>query len=244
MIWLRSLLFLAAFFGWSTLVALYSLIPLALNRPQHIVGIGRMWSNSINAMLRHIAGIEVCIEGLEHVPQGAAMIAAKHQSLWDTAVVLGLFRWPAVVMKKELLSVPIYGALCRAQQMVVVDREGGAKALKAMLRDARTAAQAGRKLVIFPQGTRTPPGAAAPYQPGVAALYRELKLPVVPAAVNSGFFWPKKGLKKPPGTIVLRFLPAIPPGLGRDDFMRELESRIEAAQAQLEAETRARLGAA
>ncbi|HEX6958411.1 MAG TPA: lysophospholipid acyltransferase family protein [Ferrovibrio sp.] len=240
-IWLRSLLFMAAFYGWSTLVALYSLIPLALNKPQQIVSVGQFWSRSINWLLKSIAGIDCVIEGLEHVPPGAAMIAAKHQSLWDTAIVLGIFRWPAVVMKQELLRVPIYGWLCRAQGMIAVDREGGAKALKTMLRDAQTAARHGRKLIIFPQGTRTLPGQSLPYQPGVAALYRELKIPVVPAAVNSGFFWPKHGLKRPPGRIVLRFLPAIPPGLKRDAFMQELESRIETAQAQLEAETRAAL---
>lgn len=243
MIWLRSLLFQICFLGWSTLVALYSLVPLLLNRRQHIVSIGQMWSGNINWLLRHIAGIDCVIEGREHIPEGAAMIAAKHQSLWDTAVVLGLFRWPAVVMKQELLRIPIYGALCRAQEMIAVDREGGAKALKAMLRDARKAAEAGRKLIIFPQGTRTLPGEYVAYQPGVAALYRELKIPAVPAAVNSGFFWPKRGIKRPPGTIVLRFLPAIPPGLSREDFMRELESRIETAQAQLEAETRVKLQA-
>ena len=212
MIWLRSLLFQIAFLGWSTLVALYSLVPLALNRRQHIVSIGRMWSASINWMLRWITGIECAIEGREHIPDGAVMIAAKHQSLWDTSIVLGLFHWPAVVMKQELLRIPIYGALCRAQEMIAVDREGGAKALKSMLRDARKAAEAGRNLIIFPQGTRTLPGEQQPYQPGVAALYRELKIPVVPAAVNSGFFWPKHGIRRPPGTIVLRFLPAIPPG--------------------------------
>jgi 1-acyl-sn-glycerol-3-phosphate acyltransferase len=238
---LRSLLFQIAFLGWSTLVALYSLVPLALGNRGHIFSIGGVWSDGINLLLRALCGIHVRIEGTENIPAGAAMIAAKHQSLWDTAQVLRLFRGPAIVMKQELLRIPIYGALCRAQGMIAVDRAGGAKALKAMLKDAREAAAAGRKLLIFPQGTRTLPGESAPYQPGVAALYRDLKIPVVPVALNSGFFWPKRGLLRRPGTIVLRFLPPIAPGLDRDAFMAALESRIETAQAALEAETQATL---
>ena len=242
MLLLRSLAFQIAFLGYSTLVALYSLIPLALGSREHIFTIGHVWSGGINWLLRHVAGIDCVIEGRENIPAGPAMIAAKHQSLWDTAIVLREFRGPAVVMKQELLAIPIYGALCRAQGMIAVDREGGAKALKQMLTDARAAAAAGRKLVIFPQGTRTLPGAQVPYQPGIVALYRDLKIPVVPVVLNSGFFWPKHGWRRRPGRIRLRYLPAIPPGLNRDDFMRELENRIETAQAQLEAETRAIIG--
>jgi 1-acyl-sn-glycerol-3-phosphate acyltransferase len=241
MLLLRSILFQIAFLLWSTLVALYGLVPLALQNRQHLFSIGGIWSDGINLLLRAICNIHVRIEGQEHIPDGPAMIAAKHQSLWDTAIVLRLFRGPAIVMKQELLSIPIYGALCRAQGMIAVDRAGGSKALKQMLKDARAAAEAGRKILIFPQGTRTLPGEAAPYQPGVVALYRDLKLPVVPVALNSGFFWPKRGLRRRPGTIVLRFLPAIPAGLDRETFMAELETRIESANAALEAETRAAL---
>jgi 1-acyl-sn-glycerol-3-phosphate acyltransferase len=238
---LRSLLFQIAFLSWSTLVALYGLIPLGLGRRAHIVSIGAVWSDGINWLLRVICDIQVRIEGQEHIPAGPAMIAAKHQSLWDTAIVLRLFRAPAIVMKQELLNIPIYGSLCLAQGMIAVDRDGGAKALKQMLKDARAAVAADRKILIFPQGTRTLPGEHVTYQPGVAALYRDLKIPVVPVALNSGFFWPKRGFLRRPGTIVLRFLPAIPAGLDRDTFMKELETRIESANAALEAETRAAL---
>lgn len=239
MLLLRSLLFQFAFLLWSTLVALYGLVPMMLGKREHLFAIGGVWSDGINLLLRAICNIRIRIEGTEHLPPGPAMIAAKHQSLWDTAIVLRLFRGPAIVMKQELLRIPIYGALCRAQGMIAVDRDGGAKALKQMLKDARAAAHDGRKILIFPQGTRTRPGESAPYQPGVVALYRDLKLPVVPVALNSGFFWPKRGILRRPGTIVLRFLPPIPAGLDRETFMAELETRIESANAALEAETRA-----
>lgn len=238
---LRSLAFQAAFFSWSSLLAIYSMLPMALGRQRDIVAIGKLWSRSTDFLLKHAAGIDCVIEGREHIPDGPALIAAKHQSLWDTAIVLALFDMPAIVMKQELRKIPIYGWLTRAQEMIAVDREGGAKALKQMLHQARVAVKRGRHVVIFPQGTRTLPGEVAPYQSGVAALYRDLKIPCVPAAVNSGFFWPKHGWRRPPGKIVLRFLPAIPPGLDRDVFMRELEHRIETENARLEADTRAAL---
>lgn len=238
----RSLLFQAAFYGWSTLLALCSLLPLALGKQHPIVAIGKLWSRGIDRLLKTVAGIDCVIEGREHIPDGPALIAAKHQSLWDTAVVLALFDMPAIVMKQELHRVPIYGALTKAQEMIAVDRDGGARALKQMLGQAREAVKRGRHIVIFPQGTRTRPGETAPYQPGVAALYQNLKIPCVPAAVNSGFFWPKHGWKRPPGRIVLRFLPPIPPGLDRDAFMTELETRIETENAKLEADTRREFG--
>ena len=238
---LRSLAFQGAFLGWSSLLAIYSLLPMALGRQRDVVAIGKLWSRSTDFLLKHIAGIDCIIEGREHIPEGPALIAAKHQSLWDTAIVLALFDMPAIVMKQELRRIPIYGWLTRAQEMIAVDREGGAKALKQMLTSAREAVKRGRHIVIFPQGTRTLPGEVAPYQSGVAALYQSLKIPCVPAAVNSGFFWPKHGWRRPPGRIVLRFLPAIPPGLERDAFMAELERRIETETAKLEADTRAAL---
>lgn len=235
MIWLRSLLFQGVFYAWTTMVALYGMVPLLLGRRAHLFAMNAYWARSLNWLLKAICNIEVVIEGREHVPPGPALVAAKHQSLWDTAVIFDLFKTPAVVMKMELLRIPIYGRLTQAQGMIAVDREGGAGALKQMLRDARAARDDGRKIVIFPQGTRTPPGEAAPYQSGVMALYRDLGLPVLPVALNSGLFWPKRGLLRPPGRLVLRFLPVIEPGLDRATFMAELERRIETATAELEA---------
>jgi 1-acyl-sn-glycerol-3-phosphate acyltransferase len=237
-IWLRSLLFQGVFYAWTTLVAVYSLVPMALNRRAHVFAMNAFWARSLNVLLRVICGIHVRIEGREHIPAGPVLVASKHQSLWDTAIIFDLFGTPAVVMKMELLRIPIYGWLTRIQGMIAVDRDGGASALKQMLKDARAARDAGRKIVIFPQGTRTRPGEVAEYQSGVMALYRDLKLPVLPIALNSGMFWPKKGLLRPPGTLILRFLPPIPPGLDRETFMAELERRIETATAELEAAAR------
>ncbi|HEX9569826.1 MAG TPA: lysophospholipid acyltransferase family protein, partial [Rhodospirillales bacterium] len=191
--------------------------------------------------LERLAGIGYEVRGRERLPEPPCILAVKHQSAWDTLIWHLIADDPAIVMKRELLALPIYGAYCRKTEMIAVDRKAGASAMRAMLEAARAAAAAGRPIVIFPQGTRTAPGtptAAAPYLPGVSALYRGLGLPVVPVALNSGLFWPRRSFLRRPGRIVLEYLEPIPPGLPRAAFMAELEGRIETATRRLEVEAR------
>jgi len=199
----------------------------------------RRWARGVNLLLRWSAGIKVEIRGLQNRPRGGAIIASKHQSAWDTLIWHVILDDPAMVMKKELLSIPIYGWMCRKTRMIAVDRKAGAKALRAMLADAKAATEIGRAIVIFPQGTRTAPGVSTadmPYQPGVSALYRGLDVPVVPVALNSGLFWPRRQLLRQSGTIVLQFLEPIPSGLPRKEFDLLLQERLETANLALEAE--------
>jgi 1-acyl-sn-glycerol-3-phosphate acyltransferase len=142
-------------------------------------------------------------------------------------------------MKQELMRIPVYGWLSYRQGHIPVDRKAGAIAIRQMLRAAQAAFASGRAIVIFPQGTRVAPGAQLPYQPGIVGLYSALKVPVVPVALNSGLFWGRRSFVKQPGTIVLEVLPEIPPGEDRTKFLQDLETRIEAASARLEAEGRA-----
>src|SRR5690348_2938702 len=161
----------------------------------------------------------------------------KHQSAWDTLIIPVLLGDPAVVIKRELKLVPFYGWYATRAGSIFVDRKGGASALKDMVAQAKVQVARNRKIVIFPQGTRTAPGEhGPPYHPGVAALYQALGLPLVPAAVNSGLYWGRRAFTKRPGRIVLEFLPPIPPGLPRRQVMAELETRIEAATDRLVAE--------
>jgi 1-acyl-sn-glycerol-3-phosphate acyltransferase len=139
-------------------------------------------------------------------------------------------------VKRELLFLPFYGWYAARAGSIAIDRRGGAGALRRMVAAARRETAAGRRVVIFPQGTRTAPGHRLPYQPGVAALYHALGLPVVPAAVNSGLFWGRRSFVKHPGRIILAFLEPIAPGLPRREMMAELEARIEAATSALEQE--------
>jgi len=199
----------------------------------------RQWARGVNFLMALTIGIHVEYRGLEFKPKESAIIAAKHQSAWDTLVWHIILDDPAIILKRELLLIPIYGWLCRKSRMIAVDRKAGPKALRAMLDKAKSAVKMRRPIVIFPQGTRVSPGTLvkdSPYQPGVSALYRMLDVPVVPVALNSGQFWPRRRFTRRPGTIILEFLQPIAPGLPRKEFDAVLEKRIENATKALEIE--------
>ena len=234
----RSNLFNGLFYLWSVFMVLL-FAPALLLPLQATVWGQRQWAHGVNFLMGLTVGIHVEFRGLEHRPKGATIVAAKHQSVWDTLIWHIILDNPAVVLKKELLLIPIYGWLCRKTRMIAVDRKAGSKALRVMLEEAKSATALDRPIVIFPQGTRTLPGTLVrdvPYLSGVSALYRSLGVPVVPVALNSGFFWPRRQLMRRPGTIVLEFLEPIPPGLRRKDFDALLQKRIEKATFALEAE--------
>jgi 1-acyl-sn-glycerol-3-phosphate acyltransferase len=235
MTWLRSVAFNLAFVAVTALLGVAGL-PLLLAPRCWVMGFGRFWARCVLALLKAIVGLDGEIRGLEHLPPGPCLIAMKHQSAWDTLILPVVLGDPAVVIKRELLLVPFYGWYAVRAGSIAIDREGGGAALRRMVAAARRATAAGRKVVIFPEGTRTAPGRRLAYQPGVAALYQALHLPLVPAAVNSGLYWGRRSFVKRPGRITLAFLDPIPPGLPRRRLMAELEARIEAATAALERE--------
>ncbi|HUN53010.1 MAG TPA: lysophospholipid acyltransferase family protein [Candidatus Sulfotelmatobacter sp.] len=244
MIVLRAALFQLAFYLWTALMLVAYLPGLAFDRLVIVRG-QRQWTDGTVFLLRTLAGIRLELRGLQHRPRGAAAIfAAKHQSAFDTFIFHLLLDDPAIVMKRELLWLPIYGWYCRKTRMIVVDRTAGAAALRRLVADGKAAAALRRPILIFPEGTRAAPDARLPYQPGVSALYGQLDLPVVPVALNSGLFWPRRRFIKRPGTIVVEFLPPIPPGLARKDFVARLTGEIETATARLVAEGRRGMGAA
>jgi 1-acyl-sn-glycerol-3-phosphate acyltransferase len=237
MTWLRALAFNVAFYTITGLLGLFGL-PLLLAPRPWVMRFGRFWARVALAFLKAIVGLDGEIRGLERLPPGPCIIAMKHQSAWDTLILPVVLGDPAVVLKRELLWVPLYGWYAARAGSIAIDRKGGAAALRHMVTAARRAVALGRKVVIFPEGTRTAPGRRRPYQPGVAALYQALQLPVVPAAVNSGLYWGRRAFVKRPGHIVLEFLEPIAPGLPRRQLMDQLEAGIEAATAALVAEGR------
>lgn len=226
MTWLRSLAFNIAFFA-STIAMVLAWLPFLPGHRRHFVRGMDRWNRMVNWLLRHIAGIRYEVRGREHLPPGACIVAAKHQSAWDTMVFHTLLDDPALVLKRELLRIPIYGWYAKKVGMIPVDRKAGPSALREMLRAAKACAQAGRPIVIFPEGTRVAPGERRRIQSGVAALYDRLDLPVVPVALNSGLFWGRRAFLKRPGLIVLEFCEPIPPGLNRQDFIALLDSAIQ-----------------
>lgn len=225
---LRSLAFQLLFWAWTTLLAFLYLPVLALPR-RAIVVAGRAWAQSVLWLLARVVGLRHRIEGMENVPAGPAIWALKHQSAWDTLIVPILIPDPAVILKRELLWLPFYGWYATKHGMIGIDRAGAAATLRGMVGDARKAVAAGHSIVVFPEGTRTAPGTRRPYHSGIAALYNQLGLPVVPVALNSGLFWGRRAFTRRAGLITLRILPPIPPGLDRRAFMAKLESTIENA---------------
>jgi 1-acyl-sn-glycerol-3-phosphate acyltransferase len=232
MILFRSLVFVACFYLWLALCGI-AMLPLLVFPRKAVVWMIRFWALGINLLLRTVCGIRVEVRGREHIPTGAALVASKHQCMFD---VFGQFAWlpdACFVTKKELVWAPFIGLYALKARMIMVDRAGQATALRQMVRDAKDRFKANRQLVIFPEGTRTAPGAPPDYKPGVAALYRELEVPVHPVAVNTGVHWPAHGVRRTPGLVVFEYLEPIPPGLKRAEFMRLLQERIETASNRL-----------
>lgn len=235
MIHLRSLLFNLAFYVVSVLYVVVG-SPLLLGpRSWAMAGLdahGRtcLW------LMRWMVGTKVVVRGREKLPQGAALIASKHQSAWDTFGLVPIFRDPCYVLKAELLLIPFYGWFCRKFEHIVVRREKPAAALRGLLRDAREKAAQGRHIIIFPEGNRKSPGAPPDYKPGIVALYESLDLPCYPVALNSGLFWPRRSFSRYPGTLVVEILDPIPAGVPRAEFRKRLEAQIEEATNRLIAE--------
>jgi 1-acyl-sn-glycerol-3-phosphate acyltransferase len=234
LIYLRSFLFQGFFWIWSVFTVLW-MLPLLLGRRRWVMHALAIWSRGIILGLRVLADVGIEVRGEQYRPKGSALLAPKHQSLFDVFSQFALLDDACFVMKKELLNVPLFGWYGLKGGMIVVDRGGHSTALRKLVRDTLERMKEIRQVVIFPEGTRGAPGVPGDYKPGIAALYRELNLPVTPMALNTGLHW-SKGFLVRPGTIVFEYLPPIPAGLKRGEFMRELQTRIDAATDALQAE--------
>lgn len=237
MTWIRS----AIYFLWFLLISIalhIVFLPVMLVSRRGAVLAARLWCGGILWGLRALAGLSYEVRGA--VPKSPVLVASKHMSMWDTVALFYLIGDPVFVLKRELMRIPFYGWYARRVGMIAIDRQAGGAALRSMTKDARRALARGLSVVIFPEGTRKQPGAHPDYKPGVAALYQRLDEPCIPVALNSGLFWTgPAGFLKKPGRIAIQFLPAIPPGLKRQDFMRALQLQIETATAELLREGRA-----
>ncbi|MFT3810848.1 MAG: lysophospholipid acyltransferase family protein [Micropepsaceae bacterium] len=230
MVALRSILF-QIYFALVSVAMNVAWLPALLGPRRWSVKGVELWGRATLWGLKVICGLRYEVRGREHIPESPCIVAGKHQAMWDTVALPLVVKDPALVLKRQLLSVPFYGWYVRKTKMIALDRGAHAAALRELLRQAKDRLASGRPVAIFPEGTRKKPGAAPDYKPGVAAIYTQLGVSCVPFALNSGHFW--RGWKRYPGTIVVEFLPAIPPGLKRAAFMSELETRIEAATAAL-----------
>ncbi len=231
-LYLRSLLFYPVFYICLALFLILGSWLLLAPRRWAMAGLAAHGDATV-WLLRLICGTKMEVRGHEKLLPGPVIVAAKHQAAWDTFALISLMRDPALVLKAELLSLPIYGRFCRKFELIPVQRELGSAALRDMVREARERAAQGREIVIFPEGTRKIPGDPPDYKQGTFFLYQDLKVPVCPLALNSGVFWRRHSFLRYPGTIVVEFLDPIPPGLPRREFMERLQSTIETASNRL-----------
>lgn len=235
MIFLRSLVFNLCFYILLFVLMLLGLPSLLMGR-RRAQAWARLWAQLTFATLAHICGLKVEFRGLEHLPHGAALIAVKHQSALETIALLLVVPDFAFVHKRELSFLPLFGWYLHGTGQIPIDRARRGGALADMARAARRAFDEGRQLIIFPEGTRRPVGSAPHYKAGAAFVQAETDVPCVPVALNSGLFWPRRGLVRRPGTAVIEFLAPIAPGLGKSAFMHALQEQIETETNRLVAE--------
>ncbi len=183
--------------------------------------------------LEVIVGLRTRVRGLENLRRGPVIIAVKHQSTWDVFALTNYFDEPAMILKSELMHIPLLGWYARKMDMIPVQRGKGRIAVRQMIKDARRRAEQGREIFIFPEGNRRPVGAEPRYKRGIAALYKELDLAVIPVALNSGLYWRRREFTRRPGEVIVEFLPAIEPGLEADEFMKQLQESLETASERL-----------
>tara|TARA_R110002126_G_scaffold291732_1_gene456170 strand:- start:31099 stop:31902 length:804 start_codon:yes stop_codon:yes gene_type:complete len=187
------------------------------------------WVRSNHWLLEKVVGTKLVVEGLENIPQGGYIIAPKHQSFWDAYALLPYLDNPFYILKRELLWIPLFGWYVAKMNMVPVNRGSKAKVMPIVMSRTKKQMATGRQLIIYPEGTRRPAGAEAAYKFGIGKIYSELDVPVVPVAMVPGLFWPRRKFLRYPGTIKVRFLPAIQPGLGASTFMKTLVRETETA---------------
>ncbi len=238
MIVIRSLAVNAALFVFFLLISVLG-APLLI-APKGALLVARYWAIGSVWILRTVGGITLEVRGRENVPEGGCLIAAKHQSAFETFGIVPYVADFAFILKRELNWVPLFGWYTSRGGMIGVNRGARSQALKDMTVEAKKAIARGRQIIIFPEGTRRPPGAPPAYKYGSAHLYTQLGTVCVPAAVNTGLYWPRRSFLRYPGTAVLEFLPPIQPGMDAEAFKQKLEGMIEEATSRLIAESRAR----
>jgi 1-acyl-sn-glycerol-3-phosphate acyltransferase len=239
----RSLLFNVLFYA-VLVVYVFMGIPNFFLPYRAMIGYVKFWARTNVWLLRAVCGIRVEVIGMEKAVSGEPLIvAAKHQSAFETFALFPLFSDPAFVLKRELQWIPLFGWMTIKARQIPVDRSAGVQALKAVTGQARVELARRRQVVIFPEGTRRAPGAEPDYKVGIAHIYSKAGVPCLPVALNSGVYWPRRSFMRYPGTIRIEFLDPIPPGLAPRDFMDRLQGAIEPATARLVAQARREVGA-
>ncbi len=239
MLVIRSIVFNLLFYLTLLLLMVFGL-PAMLGGRRAVFALANLWRAASVWLLGMICGLKVEYRGVDNIPPGAVLIAAKHQSFLETFALLKYAPDFAIILKRQLTSIPVFGWYLIVSKQIAIDRAHGRQALQQIVDAARPVFAAGRQVFIYPEGTRRLPGAPPQYKPGVAVLYAASSAPCIPVAVNTGLFWRRRGFLRRPGIAVIEYLPPIPPGLTRQAFAAKLQNDIEAACDRLNAEAVAR----
>lgn len=240
MLVLRSLVFNVLYYA-NLIVWMIAVLPTLAMPRAAFRDVAKAWARSSLWLLRVVVGTRVSWRGLDKIPPGGLVVASKHQSVWETFALLTIFDDPAYVLKRELMWIPVFGWYAWKHQSVPVERKGRSAALSDLAARTDEALADGRQIILFPEGTRRIPGAEPAYRFGIVHLYDRLGIPVVPIALNSGLYWPRRRFLRRPGTIVVEVLDPIPPGKPKEVFFAELQETIEAASNRLSREGRGEL---
>ncbi len=229
MAWLRAWIFNLTFYIGSLFWSIALLWVLFLPEDKVRKTVHFFYYRYVNFIIRHIMGIKLEIKGLENLPkEGSYILASKHQSAYETLILPYLIPNIAIILKEELTKIPLWGLYPKKLGMIAIDRGSGTRAMRSIVKGALRTKGEDRPILIFPQGTRVPPGAQESYKSGVAKVYKDTELPIIPMALNAGLCWPRNGFIKKAGTITFEFLPMIPAGQKPQEMIKNLESTLEA----------------
>lgn len=235
---IRSAVFNVCFFAFTVILMIGGLPTLAGDR-HSVIKLARIWSRTSLWLLEKICGLKVEFRGVENIPEGGFILAAKHQSALETFALVQHVKDFSFILKRELTLIPLFGWYLKRAEQIAIDRKSGRAAMEQAIERSRAILAEGRSVFIFPEGTRTEVGAAPKYKMGVAHIYAATGAPCVPVALNSGVFWPRRSFRKYPGLIVIEFLPPIAPGVEKTAFLKLLQDQVETASNALIAQSTA-----
>ena len=223
---IRSIIFYFLLYMWTLFLGIICL-PVLLLPIEYVKKLANLWISGIIGLLKLTCNISHEIQGIENIPDYPVIVASKHQSTFETFLLFKLVKNSIFIHKKELFLIPIFGFYLKKSNMISIDRSEGPKAMRQMLNEVRRRVANGNSIIIFPEGTRKKPGEHPDYKTGIAGIYKESEVEVLPVAVNSGHYWPKHTFVKRPGKIIIKFLKPIPAQLEKSEFLKKIELVIE-----------------
>jgi 1-acyl-sn-glycerol-3-phosphate acyltransferase len=223
----RSVLFNLLLISWTIFLGGIFFPLLLIPGAKFLFRLAKFWAKGICFLLLKICKIKINIQGMENIPLNYCIVASKHQSALDIILLIAVLKNPVFIMKESLLYLPVIGNFGKKMGMIAINRKGGASSLKKMLKSVVEALNNDRSVIIFPEGTRTAPGANTKYHSGILAIYQAAKSQVLPVALNTGICWKRNSFIKLPGVVTVKFLPAIPNDIAKELFMARLQEEIE-----------------